>query len=256
MSGNSTPNEAEATLTIALKLEPPSMVPPSGVGAAGPWQMISWVALFSDSVPYLDALCDGFEQTNFLSRLSPEVLKDLITNLMQIIEQTPTPPAAFHLSATEIWAGPGLSNGIFPLSVYSHLDGPVAAIVDHVLTELAQIQDQYLNAPFDPVVFVDNLEQVNIASIPDEDMRCPLCWISFGTTYEEDDPNFEFMADPEDDPELTARQVAFRELPFCASRADNNPVRTPCGHLYGRSCLIESLENVDTLCPYCRQEMV
>jgi hypothetical protein len=107
---------------------------------------------------------------------------------------------------------------------------------------------------FDASAFVDTLEEVDIATIPAEDMRCPHCWLPFGTT-DEDDPAFVFVPDPDDPPELAARQVAFSELPFCAARPDNNPVRTPCGHLFGRSCLIETLEKVDTLCPTCRKEL-
>jgi hypothetical protein len=107
---------------------------------------------------------------------------------------------------------------------------------------------------FNAVAFVDGLEQVAIADIPAEDMRCPHCWLPFGIT-DEDDPVFAFAPDPDDSPELVARQVAFRGLPFCAARADNDPVRTPCGHLFGRTCLIQSLEKVSTLCPTCRQEL-
>jgi hypothetical protein len=85
-------------------------------------------------------------------------------------------------------------------------------------------------------------------------MKCPHCWLPFGTT-DEDDPTFQFAPDADEPPELAARQVTFHEMPFCAARPDNNPVRTPCGHLFGRSCLIETMEKVDTLCPTCRKEL-
>jgi hypothetical protein len=108
---------------------------------------------------------------------------------------------------------------------------------------------------FDAAAFVDTLDRVEISDIPAEDMRCPYCWLPFGTT-DEDDPSFVFTPDPDDPPEIAARQTAFRELlPFCADRADNDPVRTPCGHLFGRGCLVETLEKVDTLCPTCRKDL-
>jgi hypothetical protein len=107
---------------------------------------------------------------------------------------------------------------------------------------------------FDAVAFVNTLEQVNVADIPAEDMRCPHCWLPFGTT-DEDDPAFVLTPDPDIPRELATRQIAFRELPHCADRADNDPVCTPCGHLFGRGCLIEAMEKLDTLCPTCRQEL-
>jgi hypothetical protein len=108
--------------------------------------------------------------------------------------------------------------------------------------------------PFDAVAFVDTLEQVDISTIPEEDLKCPHCWLPFGTT-DEDDPTFMFDPDADESPELAARQIALHEMPFCEARPDNNPVRTPCGHLFGKSCLIETIEKVDTLCPTCRKEL-
>jgi hypothetical protein len=107
---------------------------------------------------------------------------------------------------------------------------------------------------FDAVAFVDTLEQVDTSTIPAEDMKCPHCWLPFGTT-DEDDPTFQFAPDADEPPGLAARQATFHEMPFRAARPDNNPVRTPCGHLFGRSCLIETMEKVDTLCPTCRKEL-
>jgi hypothetical protein len=107
---------------------------------------------------------------------------------------------------------------------------------------------------FDAVAFVDTLEQVDTSTIPAEDMKCPHCWLPFGTT-DEDNPTFQFAPDADEPPKLAARQVTFHEMPFCAARPDNNPVRTHCGHLFGRSCLIETMEKVNTLCPTCRKEL-
>lgn len=108
---------------------------------------------------------------------------------------------------------------------------------------------------FDAVAFVGTLDQVDLADIAAEDMRCPHCWLPFGTEDEEE-PSFLYSPDPDAKPELAARQVTFRELPFCAGRADKDTVRTPCKHLFGRGCLIDTMENVDTFCPTCRQDLM
>ncbi|OAK97004.1 hypothetical protein IQ06DRAFT_296229 [Phaeosphaeriaceae sp. SRC1lsM3a] len=108
--------------------------------------------------------------------------------------------------------------------------------------------------PFNATEFVHSLDRVNIADIPEEDMRCPHCWLPFGTT-DEDDPDFVFIPDRDELPANAERQVAFHELPFCTARPDNDPVRTPCGHIFGRGCLIETMERVNTRCPTCRQEL-
>ena len=73
--------------------------------------------------------------------------------------------------------------------------------------------------------FVNELTGVSIADIPRDSMRCAHCWADY------DEEGLE---------------------------VDATPVKTPCGHLYMRGCLIEAL--VDTsmpvLCPVCRHDMV
>ncbi|KAF2819448.1 hypothetical protein CC86DRAFT_388237 [Ophiobolus disseminans] len=108
--------------------------------------------------------------------------------------------------------------------------------------------------PFDAAAFVDTLEEVNISTIPEEDIRCPHCWLPFGVT-EENDPAFAAITDPEVSPELEERQNILHEMPFDTYQANNDPVRTPCGHIFGKACLLESLEKVNTACPTCRQEL-
>jgi hypothetical protein len=103
---------------------------------------------------------------------------------------------------------------------------------------------------FNAVRYVDSLEKIDPATIPAEDNKCPHCWLPFGVTDEDD-----YVPDPSDHPEMAARQSAIHEMPFNEARPDNDPVRTPCGHIFGRGCLIESLEKVDTLCPSCRREL-
>jgi hypothetical protein len=260
-------------ITIALRNAAPILVPPSGNGA-GPSQKVYWFALFTGPVESITDLSAWVEpmntaNTGLIHPEQSEVLVDLLDNLargMAAVRLSP-PSALFPISAQAVCICSGISDWLFPLASVPQLKDRVTAIANHALHRLKALDFMH-----DPVPFVDGLEQVDIASIPDEDMCCPHCWLPFGTTYE-DNPAFEFMVDPvltarevafsempfcagraDDNP--LARQVAFRELPFCAGRADNNPVRTPCSHLYGRSCLIDHLENVDTLCPCCRQEMV
>jgi hypothetical protein len=71
--------------------------------------------------------------------------------------------------------------------------------------------------------FVNNLEQMHAPSIPKENRKCPICWSRY---------------DGEDEAERC-----------------NNPVKTPCGHIYGRRCIIQSLVGIEPLCPVCRQDM-
>ncbi|KAH7067826.1 hypothetical protein FB567DRAFT_599475 [Paraphoma chrysanthemicola] len=162
--------------------------------------------------------------------------------------QTPTSmtliPAAPFFMGIPIISGP---NGL-----------PTETTFAEALAQLAAgnpiFYDHVPQAPrFDSAAFVDSLERVDISTIPAEDMKYPHCWLPFGTTAD-DDPSFIWAPHPEATPELAERNAALRELPF--SRANNDPVRTPCGHIFGRDCLIRSMEDVNTLCPTCRQELL
>lgn len=100
-------------------------------------------------------------------------------------------------------------------------------------------------------LFVDSLKKVPLADIAVEDNRCPHCWLSFGVTCL-DDPAY--MPDlPENADEAAALQ-AFAEMAFDQNMPDNDPVLTPCGHMFGRGCLLESLEKCGMRCPMCRKE--
>jgi len=98
--------------------------------------------------------------------------------------------------------------------------------------------------------FVETLDEVDITSIEPEDMKCPLCWLPFGSTTDEEGPSIATYLDDEER-EITERLHASYNLPFCENRPDNDPVRTPCGHVFGRQCLIDSLET-NMICPMCR----
>jgi len=98
--------------------------------------------------------------------------------------------------------------------------------------------------------FVETLDEVDITSIEPEDMKCPLCWLPFGSTTDEEGPTIATYLDHEER-EITERLHASYALPFCENRPDNDPVRTPCGHVFGRQCLIDSLET-NMICPMCR----
>ncbi|KAH8724236.1 hypothetical protein GQ44DRAFT_708851 [Phaeosphaeriaceae sp. PMI808] len=89
---------------------------------------------------------------------------------------------------------------------------------------------------FSPIAFVDGLERVDISTIAEEDMRCPHCWLPFAQDV--------------------AYLTAFRELPFFEGVDDNDPVRTPCGHIFGKRCLLMSLEKTSRSCPLCRAEFI
>jgi hypothetical protein len=100
------------------------------------------------------------------------------------------------------------------------------------------------------IKFVKTLEAVDITSILPEDMKCPLCRLPFGSTTDGEGLTIVAYLDDEER-EITERLHASWELPFCENRPDNDPVRTPCGHVFGRQCLIDSLETKMT-CPMCR----
>ncbi|KAF1961782.1 hypothetical protein CC80DRAFT_500146 [Byssothecium circinans] len=106
--------------------------------------------------------------------------------------------------------------------------------------------------PFDPLRYVDSLPEVDVDDIPADANRCPHCWLPFGTT---DEDNPDYLPDAPETAEIGLALAFFAELPFDRSRMDNDPVRTPCGHVFGRSCLLDSLQLVGTTCPMCRAEL-
>jgi hypothetical protein len=90
--------------------------------------------------------------------------------------------------------------------------------------------------------YVDKLPHVDISTIDPSNRRCPFCYDDFGAANED--------LELEDTSEL----AAFQELPFPLHLLSNEPVRTPCGHLFGRTCLMELLSST-SLCPLYRQEL-
>ncbi|KAG9189720.1 hypothetical protein G6011_06588 [Alternaria panax] len=106
---------------------------------------------------------------------------------------------------------------------------------------------------FDAVANVDTLEEVGITTIDSNDMTCPHCHLPFGTTTVEDDPSILAHMN-EMDRELTWRLEASSALPFCENKPNNDPVKTQYGHIFGKQCLIQSLEEVNKRCSKCRQE--
>lgn len=73
--------------------------------------------------------------------------------------------------------------------------------------------------------FISALAVVDIADIPRDSMRCAHCWCDY------DEEGLE---------------------------VDATPVKTPCGHIYMRGCLLEALAgaSMPVLRPVCRQDMV
>ena len=83
----------------------------------------------------------------------------------------------------------------------------------------------YINTLKDPnllhVNFINTLTTVDVAEVARE--RCPHCWSDFD----------ELVPD-----------------------VDTTPIKTPCGHLFMRGCLIEALRDKSLICPMCRQHIV
>jgi hypothetical protein len=89
--------------------------------------------------------------------------------------------------------------------------------------------------PIDPRRFVEELEVVDVSTIPAQDMKCMQCWSGFDEAQD-------------DIIELTNGKV----------QADNSPVKMPCphGHLIGKTCLMQLIDAEIRLCPMCRFEIV
>lgn len=164
----------------------------------------------------------------------------------------PPPPGSLAEQFATMMAG----GGSVPVTLSNALDN-ISVTVDTLPLGGVPHPTRYRGPPFDAIAFVNSLEEVDISSIPEEDMRCPHCWLPFGTTGEAD-PLYVDMTyhDPQvaPEPEHAERQDMFHEMPFDVTRPDNDPVRTPCCHIFGRGCLIESLEKVNASCPTCRHE--
>jgi hypothetical protein len=125
----------------------------------------------------------------------------------------------------------------------------------HELVPPDGLDHHHVRTSSDAAAFVDTLKEVDLASIDPEDMTCPLCWLPFGNTTEEDDPSILAYLN-EEDKEITARLNASYEMPFCTNRPNNDPVKTPCGHVFGKQCLMQSLEETNRMCPLCRQRLI
>ncbi|PVI06430.1 hypothetical protein DM02DRAFT_623346 [Periconia macrospinosa] len=92
------------------------------------------------------------------------------------------------------------------------------------------------------MAFINTLEEVDIASIEPHLLRCPFCWNKFGTS----DWNKEGAG-----PWADADEEFLSSIP---KERRNDPVRTPCGHLYGKACLFTSM-TTSPLCPVCREDL-
>ena len=104
------------------------------------------------------------------------------------------------------------------------------------------------NAPSIPLQLQEDLQPVEVSSIPVEDNKCAICPFPFGET------------DP-DDNEITAVQECLsifnEELPFpcnLSSPFSNNPVKLRCNHIFGKSCIYAAIE-IGNRCPLCRSQL-
>jgi hypothetical protein len=88
--------------------------------------------------------------------------------------------------------------------------------------------------PMDPQRFVEELEAVDVSTIPAQDMKCMQCWGDFDEAQDD-----------------------VIELKNGKVQADNSPVKMPCphGHLIGKTCLMQLIDAEIRLCPMCRFEI-
>jgi len=82
------------------------------------------------------------------------------------------------------------------------------------------------------IAFVNGLQQVELSTLPETDRKCPFCWGRYG----EDEDGKPIVAD--DNAPTTV-----------------NPVRTACGHVFHRDCLVEVVEKSSKNCPMCSIEL-
>jgi len=97
------------------------------------------------------------------------------------------------------------------------------------------LSDLRSGSPLDPQVFVGKLEEVDIATIAPENMKCSYCWDEYGHADDE-------MI------ELRSGEV----------KADNAPAKMPCGpgHLIGKTCLMQLIDSGIRLCPMYSVDIV
>ncbi|KAF1935679.1 hypothetical protein EJ02DRAFT_439071 [Clathrospora elynae] len=158
---------------------------------------------------------------------------------------TGTPIALLPSTFTHVTGYSSIGNRCSGLkAVSAALPLAVAALVGNLV-------HSHSGPSFDAVDFVNRLEEVDISTITAKGMKFPHCWLPFGTTDKYDPA---FITRPEYDPETLECLLANRELPFDDYKPNNDPVKTPCGHISGRACLIESLEKTSTTCPMRRHE--
>jgi hypothetical protein len=104
---------------------------------------------------------------------------------------------------------------------------------------------------FYPIAFVDSLDKVELSSIAPAHNKCSYCWLPFGVTDKDLQSKAAIAEDPMD-VDVEAALGAFQILPFDISPSNNDPVRAPCGHIFGYGCFIDSLQHVSASCPICR----
>ncbi|KAF2657280.1 hypothetical protein K491DRAFT_714675 [Lophiostoma macrostomum CBS 122681] len=92
--------------------------------------------------------------------------------------------------------------------------------------------------------YLNELEAVDPAAITPDDQNCPLCYEKYG----EGDWDFEDMKGSDS-------LATLRELPFAERTPNHDPVRTVCGHMFGRHCLIQSMTHTGRSCPLCRSNL-
>lgn len=101
--------------------------------------------------------------------------------------------------------------------------------------------------------FIESLEDVPVAQIPSDSMRCPICWLDFATTAE-DEPGYTWSPPYNATAEEVRRLNMLLNMPFFV-HMNNDAVKTRCGHLFGKDCLEDVVSGGETSCPMCRGDL-
>jgi hypothetical protein len=113
---------------------------------------------------------------------------------------------------------------------------------------------------------IDKLTTVDVASLPEEERRCTICMQDYYVKHA--GPRSPYVEDVKDEEDfdgqdvfsniaklsLTAKEEEILQEPVPFKDEGETPLRMPCGHVFGGTCLKEWLFQSPT-CPLCRVEV-
>lgn len=146
---------------------------------------------------------------------------------------------AWHNGWSDLFYGPPYEVG-FDLAIDDEQEDYEASVYGQTnMTQLVPTEGSYRDNRDDrvhrvePEDFLALLEEVDVSIIPAENSKCCYCWAPLGET-----------------------DAGMIELRSGERAADNSPIKMPCGHLIGKTCLMQLIDADEHLCPICRKDIV